>query len=156
MKIPYNVTRHEVHKIGRFKIVQDTLCIEGKEYPFSYIDERECVCIMPIVKDEVVLLRQYRHAINEWKLEFPCGSIEAHESPMSAAKRELLEETGFIAGDIIPLGSQYIRPGISTGKAHFFLAKIVSSQAPMPDPAEFIEVLTIPISGFEKMIESPA
>jgi ADP-ribose pyrophosphatase len=109
---------------------------------------------MALVGGEVVLLRQYRHAINEWKLEFPCGSIEDNEAAINAAKRELLEETGFIAGEIIPLGSQYIRPGISTGKVHFFLAHIVSSQAAKPEPTEFIEVLTIPITKFEEMIKT--
>src|SRR5512138_1734078 len=53
---------------------------------------------------EVVLVKQYRHGICEVLLEFPGGVIEDGEDPMAGAKRELLEETGYRATDLIPLG----------------------------------------------------
>jgi ADP-ribose pyrophosphatase len=151
---PYCVTNSKSTKIGRFTVVQDTLLIDGKEYPYSYLIESDCVCVMAVHNENIVLLRQYRHSANEWKLEFPCGAIDKGESAENAARRELLEETGCITDTLIPLGKQTMRAGVSTGGAYMFLAICKEMNVPKPDPSELIELQTLPVIEFKDMIEN--
>ncbi|WP_312939676.1 NUDIX hydrolase [Oscillibacter sp.] len=137
---PYEVAQSKTHEIGRFKIVQDTLSIGGQEYPYSYIWERDCACVLPIYQGKIVLIRQYRHSVNEWLLELPCGQIEEGEAPAVAAVRELGEETGLSVEKLTPLGSSYMRAGVSTGRAYLYLAECGELLTPHLDGAELIEV----------------
>lgn len=154
MSRPYESIHSESYKIGRFVVVLDTLLIEGRKYPFSYIEQPESVCVTAICGDRLVLLRQYRHAVDVWNLEFPCGAVDEGETPVAAARREVFEETGYIADRIIPLGSQFIQPGISNGRVFMFLAYCTEKRPATPEPAEFIDVTTVPVNEFEIMIKN--
>jgi ADP-ribose pyrophosphatase len=153
MDRPYEVINSKITKIGRFTVVQDTISIENSEQPYSYIREKDCACILPIWLGNVVVINQYRHAINQWRLELPTGAFNDGELPENAARRELLEETGYIAEELIYLGECYIKPGTNTGKAHMFLAKCSEVQKPQPDTAEMILTQEYTIDEFEKLIE---
>lgn len=137
---PYEIVRSLTHKIGRFEIVQDTISLNHQEYPYSYIREKNCACILPVYQGEIALIRQYRHSINRWLLEIPCGQIEEGEEPETAAIRELAEETGLIVKELTPLGAVYMRAGVSTGKAYLYIAECCDRQPPKPEGAELIEV----------------
>lgn len=73
--------------------------------------------------NEVILIRQYRHAAGEVILELPGGCIDAGESPEEAVKRELLEETGYAFETLEPLVSLYANPSTSKNKTYSFIAK---------------------------------
>lgn len=152
LKRPYDVIDSKTYEAGRFTVVKDTILIKGKQYPYSYLLECDCVCVTVIYNNEVVLLNQYRHAINEWKLEFPCGGIDSGEDPAEAARREVLEETGLIIDKLIPLGNHVMRPGVSTGKVHHFLALCSKKTKVRPEPTELIKVFSVPIEKLEIMI----
>lgn len=137
---PYEVVESKTHEIGRFKILQDTLSIKGREYPYSYIWERDCACVLPVYQGKIALIRQYRHSVNQWLLELPCGQIEDGESPATGAVRELKEETGLSVETLIPLGLSYMRAGVSTGRAYLYLAECNELALPHLDGAELIEV----------------
>ena len=137
---PYKIVHSIIHKIGRFEIVQDTIFLSNQEYPYSYIREKDCACILPIYQGKIALIRQYRHSVNRWLLELPCGQIEEGEEPEAAAIRELAEETGLIATELTPLGAAYMRAGVSTGRAYLYLAECRGQQTPRPEGAELIEV----------------
>jgi ADP-ribose pyrophosphatase len=70
----------------------------------------------------VVMERQYRHGAGRVTLVLPAGSIEAGETPVAAAQRELLEETGYTSDDWRPLGSFVVHGNYGCGKAHLFAA----------------------------------
>ena len=95
--------------------------------------------------DDVVLVRQYRHGIAGESLELPAGVIETGEEPLDAAKRELAEETGYVADRWEPILSVATEPSRHTVRAHFYCAigaREVATRA--PDASEEIEVVTVP------------
>jgi ADP-ribose pyrophosphatase len=82
---------------------------------------------------QVLLIRQYRHPVGELLWEIPAGLLDVDgESLESAARRELLEETGYLAGELVPLIEFFTTPGGSTEKISIFLARdlVLSTERP--------------------------
>jgi 8-oxo-dGTP pyrophosphatase MutT (NUDIX family) len=105
-------------------------------------------------KNEVVLVRQYRHGISEECVELPAGVIEPEESPLEAAKRELLEETGYVAEDWTPIMSVATEPSRHTVRAHFFCARGArADRERAPEPSEDIELLELPLAELVPLCE---
>lgn len=73
-------------------------------------------------KQEVVLIKQYRHGVQQAILELPGGSVDEGETPLDAAKRELMEETGYSSETFIEVGCTSPNPAIYTNKIYSFLA----------------------------------
>ncbi len=110
------------------------------------------VAILPIDGDEVVLIRQYRAAVDAWVLEAPAGTLEPGEDPKDCAARELIEEARVAAAQLIPLGSVLTTPGFSDEVIHLFLGRGLSpSTAFDPDEDEQIEVVRVPIDEVRAM-----
>lgn len=103
-------------------------------------------------KRELLLVRQYRHAVGKTLLEIPAGKLEPGEDPATSAKRELLEETGFEAERLIRLFSFFSTPGFTTEKLHLFLAVGLKLSKQNLDEDEFIDVVTVPFEQALKMI----
>jgi 8-oxo-dGTP pyrophosphatase MutT (NUDIX family) len=103
---------------------------------------------------QVVLVRQYRHGLGGPSLELPAGVLDAGESPVDGARRELREESGFDAESIEPLLSVAPEPARNSTRAHFFFARgavRVSEQA--LDSSEDLEVLLVPVSELLELID---
>ncbi|MEM5831102.1 MAG: NUDIX hydrolase [Candidatus Aenigmatarchaeota archaeon] len=92
----------------------------GKTIEFIKIPN--AVVIIPLIENnKVILVKQYRFPIKRYLWELPAGKVENKESILKAAKRELLEETGYI-GKIKKIGSFFVSPAFSNEIFHFFLA----------------------------------
>ncbi len=92
--------------------------------------------------NRVVLVKQFRHGTQEVTIEIPGGQIEAGESPLEAAKRELAEETGFGSDNWILLGVVQPNPAFQTNKTYTYLAlQAENKHPPAPDENEEIELL---------------
>jgi ADP-ribose pyrophosphatase len=94
---------------------------------------------------QVLLVRQYRHAIGRWLLELPAGGLEPGEEPLQAAARELREEVGVEARRWTPLGQFYSSPGFVNERLHAFLAEDLCSVPMDPDDDEDITVVRYPL-----------
>ncbi|MGN8644794.1 NUDIX hydrolase [Gracilibacillus sp. HCP3S3_G5_1] len=143
-------------QIDRFKITIDEVLLANQQTQnFSYIEFREGVCVLAITDDnQVVMLKQYRYPLQSTELEFPAGMIEEDEEPLFAAKRELLEETGYEAEEWQSLDYFYPSPGSTTEKIHLFLAsKATKITDQFLDELENIEVELVNMKDFCKLVE---
>jgi len=112
------------------------------------------VVILPILDDgRVVLIRNRRYAIGGTILiELPAGTLEKNEDPMNCAGRELVEETGYLAGRLQPLGNFYSSPGILSEKLYAFAAYDLEQKRATPEEGEEIEVMPTPLAQAIDMI----
>ena len=96
---------------------------DGKQGTFFVIENPDWVNVIALTKQtEVVLIEQYRQGAEEITLEIPGGMIDENEKPETAARRELLEETGFAAEEITLLGKSQPNPAIQNNRMFHFLA----------------------------------
>lgn len=133
----------------------DTVELPDKKYSKREIIEHPgAVSILPVTDDDcVILVKQYRKAIEKSLLELPAGKIELNEEPGETAKRELKEETGFSANKIEYLLEFYTSPGFTNEKVYIFLATDLNKGETEFDDGEFIETVKIQIDDLMKMID---
>lgn len=97
--------------------------------------------------DSFILVRQWRHASEKLTLEFPGGVVDSDEEPADAARRELLEETGFEAGELIHLGSVSPNPALFKNRFHVFLARKLRATGDQKlDDDELLTYETMPVN----------
>ncbi len=115
--------------------------------PYYVIERPDAAIVFPLTREgEVVLVRQYRPAIDMMELGLPAGLVEEGEEPEKAARRELSEETGYAGGEWEFLGAVASSPSLKDNWAHLFLARDVERTAP-PRPGEYerLEVVLVPV-----------
>ncbi len=108
------------------------------------------------MKDEntILMVKQYRYAIQKVSLELPAGKLEKGEDVHEAIKRELLEETGYRAKNWKDLGYINTTPGICDEKLYLFLATDLYYDAPCPDDGEIIEAYEYKLDDIFEMIKN--
>lgn len=149
-----------------------TLIHKGKKFDFELLTfpgaggapiSREvvrhpgAVCILPIIEGpeglNVVLIRNRRFALGRELWELPAGTLEPPEAPASCAARELIEETGFQASEIIPLGTFYTTPGMTDELMHAFAARGLSQVGQRLEVDEQIVTHTLPLHEVFAMLD---
>jgi ADP-ribose pyrophosphatase len=127
---------------------------DGRITRQSWIDHRPCIAVVPVnAAGELVLIRQYRQATGGMILEIPAGTMDRdNESVEACAQRELSEEIGFGAGELVKLFEGYLIPGYGNEYMHFFLARDLYPASLPADPDEFIRVTTVPLDEARAML----
>lgn len=135
------------------------LKIETVELPDKKYSKREIVehangvGIIPILDDKnMIMVTQYRKAVEKIMLEIPAGILDVNEEPRDAALRELKEETGYYANELKYMMEFYVSPGYSDEKIYLFLAKDLDKGEPMLDSEELLEHEIFSIEELVKMV----
>lgn len=128
----------------------------GREHEFWILDTPDWCNIVPLTRDgHVVMVRQHRHGIGAETLELPGGMIDPEDpSPGEAARRELLEETGYRADGVVETGVIAPNPAMQTNRCWSFLARdVVKVAEPSLDSGEDIDVVLVPYHEIPARIE---
>ncbi|QKR00379.1 NUDIX hydrolase [Metallosphaera tengchongensis] len=125
----------------------------GKERELEYVKHRGSAVIIPILEDKLILIRQYRPVIGKWIYELPAGSVEEEEDPLSTAKRELVEETGYEAEDLREILRFYPSPGITTELMHLYLAHGLKYVGAKPEEYEVIQVIPLKFTEVKNLLD---
>jgi ADP-ribose pyrophosphatase len=111
--------------------------------------------IVPLLdRNRLVFIWNYRHPLQGWELELPAGLIEQGEEPQSGARRELKEETGYTARTWRKLGALYTLAGISSQRAHVFLASGLRKGRMSREPYEHMKIRILPVDEAYKILRS--
>lgn len=160
--IETTVERRVVHR-GRFITFRvDTIVdAEGGRHTREVVEHPGAVCVIPVLGDDVLLVRQFRTPVQSVVLELPAGKLDqlpdgSIEDPDLAAPRELEEETGHQAATWRTLGRFWTAPGFTNELMHLYLATDMEPLAEYsgPDEDEFLDVLRMPWRDAVKMAEA--
>ncbi|PKL07768.1 MAG: NUDIX hydrolase [Spirochaetae bacterium HGW-Spirochaetae-7] len=121
----------------------------GKRGTFFSVEAPDWAGVIPVVETpegrSFVMIRQFRHGTRHLSIEFPGGIVEHDENPATAIARELLEETGYTAELLVPLGILSPNPAFMTNTFHAFVAEGCTLERPQClDEHEEIEVMLVP------------
>lgn len=143
------LSRREIHKGRVLDIgVERVRLPSGVETDLEMIRHPGAAAIVPLTDaGEIVMLHQFRHAADGMLWEIPAGTLAPDELPLACAHRELEEETGMRAGELIELGFILPAPGYTNERIHLFLARGLTPATQNLDVDEVItEIRPVPVS----------
>ena len=144
-----------VHENPWYKVRHDKVTHpDGTPGNYFVLDRPHCVFVIPVQEGKIHMVRQYRYAVQQDCLEVPAGSLHAGESPLEAAKRELLEETGLEGTQWEEAGCFAMNNGLSNELAYVFLVtELTQAEIQVDqDVSEFITTEQLPIDNVYRLI----
>ncbi|MDP2919135.1 MAG: NUDIX hydrolase [Dehalococcoidia bacterium] len=128
---------------------------DGKESTREIVVRSDCVAIVPVdEKGNILLVRQYRHAIQKELLEIPAGSIEPGEKVEDAVRREMQEETGFLPQKLVKLGGFYASPGYCTEYLYLYLVTDLVPSRLFAEDTDEISLVRTPVKEIPALLAS--
>ena len=142
------VSSEEIYKGKIVHLFCDTVRLpNGKEATREVIRHVGAAAVVPLTDEgNVILVRQYRYPFSQVMLEIPAGKLDIGEDPIDCAKRELIEETGYDAKELVYLGAFYPSVAMLNEVIHLFLAKNMTLCETNLDEDEFLHVEQRPLS----------
>ncbi|MFC1897478.1 NUDIX hydrolase [Chloroflexota bacterium] len=136
------------------KLRVDTVSIPGgRETTREIVEHSDCVAIIAIdADDNVLLVDQFRKPVEKELLEIPAGGIEPGEDPVTAVRREMQEETGYLPQRVEKLGGFYSTPGYCSEYLHLYLAVDLTPSQRYAEDTESIKLVRVPISQIPSLI----
>lgn len=147
--------RKEIYDGVILNVVVDKVTLpNGNSSTREWIIHNGAVCVVPLTEDgKIIMERQFRYPFDEVIWEIPAGKIDKGETdPEGAAKRELLEETGYTASNWKFIGTYYPSPAILGEKLYMYAAKGLKKGAQDLDEDEFLDVSAVPFDEVVDMI----
>lgn len=133
--------------------VDDIELPDGSRAIREIVEHSGGVCVAAMTEEkELYFVRQYRYPYKKVLLELPAGKLERGEDPLKAGVRELEEECGVVADEVISMGTVYPTVAYCSEIIHLFAAKGLKSTKQHLDEDEFLDVEKIPLSEAERMV----
>jgi len=126
---------------------------DGVEARREMVEHGGGVGVAPFDGERVYLVRQYRICIDDYILEIPAGRLEPGEDPMSAGLRELEEEIGKRAGELVPLGHYYVSPGFTSERDYLFLGLDLTDTEQNLEHDERVEIVPMTLDEVEARLQ---
>lgn len=128
---------------------------DGSQKHYDLVGHNASVTLVPVnERGEIYFVRQYRIGARDYLLELPAGVLETGEDPAAGASREIREETGMAAGQLLKIGDFYMAPGYSDEFLTIFLATGLYPSPLSADPDEFLELELIQANKALAMAEA--
>ncbi len=155
-KLPRIVRTSLVHQARIFAIQNCEVELpSGQVVTRTMLAHPGAAVIIPQLPDgRLLLLRQYRFAVQREIFEFPAGTLNRGEAPRECAEREIVEETGYAASVWRPLGELLPAPGFADEVQHGFFASDLRPASAAMDEDEIIEIIPLSLSELERLIAS--
>lgn len=147
----------EVYKCNLFRVTEDRASDPktGFKVKRSVVRHAGSAVMMAVDdRQHILLVRQYRLPAGRYMWELPAGRLDAGEKPLQAAKRELIEETGYRARRWTKLARFFVSPGFVDERMTIYLAEDLTAGAAAPMDDERIETRWFPAREVERMIEN--
>lgn len=138
-----------VYESPWLRVVEDTVVQDGDRRTYAVVDRPDSVVVVPLSeRGELLLLLQDRHPVGEPGWELPGGSIDSGEDPRAAARRELAEETGLDAAELVEVGTLRPLPALTAQRVTTFVspqtsAALAGAAAPAVDDIVGSRVVTL-------------
>jgi len=150
------ISTREVYKNKWMRLREDLAELpDGRTTVYGVCEFGECVGILPFIDNQhVVMVRQYRYVQQEnHRWEMPTGGIRFDETPEQAAQRELMEEGGYRAGQLIWISSYHTSKSVCHETAHLYIGHGLVAAKAQPDETEFFERAILPFDEVMRMVE---
>lgn len=147
------LSSEQVFNGGFIKVSRDAVSLpDGSSAVREYIRHPGAAAVLALTDDgRLVMERQYRYPAGREFLEIPAGKLDPAELPHDTARRELLEETGYVASQWRYLGKAWPCIGYADEVIHYYLATGLQLQQRQLDEGEFLEVLLLPLDEVQQM-----
>ncbi len=156
MADPGQLSHERVYDGRVFDVDRDRVRMpNGRDVTVDVVRHARSVVLLPVPEPgHVVLIRQYRYAVNRWLWELPAGSVDEGEEPEAAARRECHEEIGLVPDTIVRLGSMFPTPGYCDEEMVFFRLSGLNDpgEAAEADEDEDIEPRTFTVKDARGMV----
>jgi ADP-ribose pyrophosphatase len=146
--------RTPIYRARVFRLVKENITLDnGVTTDLEYVEHPGAAAIVPLIRpDEVILIKQYRHALKQYIWEIPAGTLDPKETVIDCARRELAEETGYAADAWQKLAEITPVPGYSDERIHLFLAEGLKAARQSLDADEVLAVHRVALSRAVEMI----
>jgi len=148
------ITQKELHKGRIFSLWGGDVSLDnGDRTVREYVRHPGGVAIVPVVDGNVILIQQFRITIGRELIELPAGLLEPDEEPAACAARELEEEIGYRARDLVPLASYFSSVGFADERMHVFLAMNPEKATLKLQAEERIRLVTLPVEILREKLD---
>jgi len=128
---------------------------DGRKTTREVVEHSDCIAVVALDEQgNVILVRQFRHAVDRFLLEIPAGGIDPGEEPIDSVRRELQEEIGYFPRKIEKLGGFYTTPGYGTEYLHCFVATDLVPGRLVAEDTEDIDLVRVSPDEIPRLIAS--